>query len=246
MATLSNRKIGTLTLDITINEEHESNLRITDNPIESGAVISDHAVLEPKQITIEGMLIGYEPPSTSIVSSNVSAIRSPGFVNNAGFEVPSLFTKFTWLKMNKLPNTITNNIRAIGSAKDNSFNSAGFGSEINARIAKIQADFEKLQGNGETIEINTGTRLYKNMLISMFGVTQSIDGGVTVRLTAREVTIVETSSTGALAGLKNAGKTAVQAASTTVRGEVNLKEVSEEKRRSAARSAVGYGIGDKK
>lgn len=244
MATLSNRKIGTLTLDITTTEDHESALRVTDNPIESGAVISDHAVLDPKQITIEGMLVGYEPPSSSFSSSSATAIRTPDFVNRAGFPMPNLFTEATLAKMAKLSTVPSNNIRAIGGGNTDSFSSAGFGSEINSRIAKIQADFEKLQGSGETIEINTGTRLYKNMLITLFGVMQSTDGGVTVRITAREIKIVETSSTGALAGLKKSGRTAIQAASTTVRGEVNLKEV--EKKVSFARGRIGYGIGDKK
>lgn len=54
-------------------------LAITENPIEDGSVIADHAVLEPKEITIMGVVVDYDPkdgrpPSTSNSRSKISDI----------------------------------------------------------------------------------------------------------------------------------------------------------------------------
>lgn len=85
MATLSNRKIGTLALDITTNEDHESKLKVTDNPIESGAVISDHAVLEPKNgcdWSIEGGLLNIIPATHTLPSEAVFLSQDTGMVGS--------------------------------------------------------------------------------------------------------------------------------------------------------------------
>ncbi|WP_338404442.1 phage baseplate protein, partial [Xylella fastidiosa] len=52
MITLIHRHIGTVTLDAVIEETHQAELRITENPVESGAMIGDHAVLMPQTVTI--------------------------------------------------------------------------------------------------------------------------------------------------------------------------------------------------
>ncbi|MCO6548372.1 MAG: hypothetical protein J6583_11435, partial [Gilliamella sp.] len=47
-------------LDINTIEQHASKLRVTENPIENGANIADHAVLDPKEVTVYGLVVGYE------------------------------------------------------------------------------------------------------------------------------------------------------------------------------------------
>tara|TARA_R110000822_G_scaffold84867_3_gene199027 strand:- start:9317 stop:9922 length:606 start_codon:yes stop_codon:yes gene_type:complete len=42
----------TVELDAFISESHSSSIRITTNPIELGADITDHAIVEPRQLTI--------------------------------------------------------------------------------------------------------------------------------------------------------------------------------------------------
>ncbi|WP_350305173.1 phage baseplate protein [Photorhabdus viridis] len=64
-ASVITRSIGEFQFDCVTIENHESSLRITENPIESGVAIADHAVLEPKEITITGVMVGYEPPQYS-------------------------------------------------------------------------------------------------------------------------------------------------------------------------------------
>lgn len=50
---LFSAKIGPVPLNLVISEKHSSKLGITENPIETGSKITDHAYLEPKQLTLE-------------------------------------------------------------------------------------------------------------------------------------------------------------------------------------------------
>lgn len=75
MIEVTSRKIGTFRLDATEQENNKSTLRTTKNPIESGANVADHAVLEPKQITIKGKIVAYEPPSFTQFDEIMQVIR---------------------------------------------------------------------------------------------------------------------------------------------------------------------------
>lgn len=45
--------IGPIPVAVVIRETHRSSLGITENPIESGASVTDHAYVNPKSITLE-------------------------------------------------------------------------------------------------------------------------------------------------------------------------------------------------
>ena len=47
------RKIGSIALDVTVSEKHTDTLEITQFPVLSGAVITDHAYKLPMQLTIK-------------------------------------------------------------------------------------------------------------------------------------------------------------------------------------------------
>jgi hypothetical protein len=46
------RKMGELVFDAVFDEQHESQLEVTDNPVETGVVVSDHAFMKPLRLTI--------------------------------------------------------------------------------------------------------------------------------------------------------------------------------------------------
>lgn len=52
LITQSARAIGTIIADVTVSEVHQDELIITDHPVESGAVISDHAFKRPASVEI--------------------------------------------------------------------------------------------------------------------------------------------------------------------------------------------------
>lgn len=47
------RTIGPVPIDCVVSEKHESTLNITEIPIESGSVITDHAVVMPKKVSLD-------------------------------------------------------------------------------------------------------------------------------------------------------------------------------------------------
>lgn len=46
------RSIGGIELDAVLSEGHNSTIRLTKNPVEFGAEITDHSIIEPKKINI--------------------------------------------------------------------------------------------------------------------------------------------------------------------------------------------------
>ncbi|MDQ7745451.1 phage baseplate protein [Hydrogenophaga pseudoflava] len=46
------RAIGEMEFDATFMEDHTSDLEVTDNPIETGALVSDHAFMRPLRVEI--------------------------------------------------------------------------------------------------------------------------------------------------------------------------------------------------
>lgn len=46
------RSIGELTFDAVFMEDHTAELAVTDNPIETGALVSDHAFMKPLRVQI--------------------------------------------------------------------------------------------------------------------------------------------------------------------------------------------------
>lgn len=53
---LCNRFIGAVPVSIVTDEDHQSTINITKVPVEFGADITDHAYIEPKTVTIKGMI----------------------------------------------------------------------------------------------------------------------------------------------------------------------------------------------
>ena len=46
------KSIGGIELDAVLTETHNNQVRLTKNPVELGADITDHAVIEPKRLNI--------------------------------------------------------------------------------------------------------------------------------------------------------------------------------------------------
>jgi hypothetical protein len=61
-----------IALDIVEAEEHSSDLEVTDNPVETGVVVSDHAFMKPYELSIRGVvsdtpLHGYDPQTGQLL-----------------------------------------------------------------------------------------------------------------------------------------------------------------------------------
>ena len=66
-------RIGGLYFQAILKEDHNSKLRITEHPVETGANIADHAFLEPQSLSIEiGMSDAAAYLSSSFIGENCS------------------------------------------------------------------------------------------------------------------------------------------------------------------------------
>ena len=238
-AQVSNRKIGKITFDVVTTEDHQSDLSITENPIESGAAIADHAVIQPKQVTINGVMVDHDHSTFGLDLPFIGNIRGGiDFLNN--FPLPVKVITQTSQSIARAGRAISQVAGAYSQAKS-LLNQArtiapflpdfGLGGLLDSsagdsRVQKCYADLVACQKSGETIDIQTGINLYKNMLIQSVAVNQSQDGSATFTITAREIFIVETKtaqSKSSASGKSKSGRAAAQSATKSQQGSTQPK-----------------------
>ena len=241
-AQVSNRSIGKITFDVVTTEDHQSDLSITENPIESGAAIADHAVIQPKQVTINGVMVDHDHSTFGLDLPFSGNIRGGiDFLNN--FPLPVKVITQTSQTIARAGRAISQVAGAYSQAKS-ILNQAraiapflpdfGLGGLIDSsagdsRVQKCYADLVACQKSGETIDIQTGINLYKNMLIQSVAVNQSQDGSATFTITAREIFIVETKtaqSKSSASGKNKSGRASVQSATKSQQGSTQPKSVT--------------------
>lgn len=173
------RKFGGLTFDATFEESHESELVITDNPVETGVVISDHAYMAPLRL---------------IITAGVSDTPLRGKVDSDPFV-----------------------------------------SDSTGRSRRAFDLLTELQRTAEPFEVQTGLKLYRNMVCTVIRTQQDKDsaGAFVFTATLREVIITFTKST--TYPPRKTGATKRQASAKKNRGEQQSKPVPERKRSSIAR-----------
>lgn len=145
------RRIGSLLIpNATVQEQHTDTLAVTRHPVQIGAVIADHAYMQPFQLTIEAAW------SNSSIEAAVNAFQS-------------------------------NNV--LGAISDGVFGES--------YVQRIYAQVRKLQTNREPIEIVTGKRKYKNMLLTSISTTTTKDTEYALILTLgfEEVILVSVETT---------------------------------------------------
>ncbi|MBH9435177.1 hypothetical protein I5L13_22810, partial [Pseudomonas aeruginosa] len=202
MVMLINRHVGTVRLDAVISENHVSSLKTTANPVESGAQVIDHAVLEPKSITIVGTLVDHAPPGEPLPSLLVpGARRARDFLDQAvPAGVPgSLTEQARRYAGRQLQSWLAPGGRRQAQAQELAAwlptlvpPSIGDLSPSNQRIQQIHASLLALQKSGEPLDVQTGFHLYRNMLLTSITAEQVVDGALKLTITARELHLVET------------------------------------------------------
>lgn len=170
------RKVGGLVFDATFEEAHESELVVTDNPVETGVVISDHAYMAPLKL---------------IISAGVS-------------DTPM---------------------------RDQ--NSDPFASDSAGRGQRAYQLLSELQAQAEPFEVQTGLRLYRNMICLTIRTVQDKEtsGAFLFTATLREVIITHTQVVNYPP--RKTGTTKRQASAKKSRGEQQSKELPAKRRQSA-------------
>ncbi|RQZ18144.1 hypothetical protein DIE15_08425 [Burkholderia sp. Bp9031] len=249
--------IGTITLDVVKDETHTSDLEITENPVESGAEIADHAFLKPSEVVISGTVVAYEPPVESSLLASIVNIRSVSdFLDVIG--TPTSFEAFTADTLARAQRELTSFVSTSANAvvgmiapralapwlPDFSAWIAGDESQSENRIAQIHDALLALQKSGSPVEVQTMSKLYQDMLMKTVSLQQSSIHSAVLTVTCRRIFVVETKKAGGLSvasGAKKAGRAGKQSAGATQKG--NVQGTGAAGKRSAVRKVLDYVTG---
>lgn len=176
------RSMDGLVFDAVFEETHESELEVTDNPVETGVVVSDHAFMKPLKLTI----------SAGVTDTPLSVATGDPFASDAG------------------------------------------------RSKKAYDLLLRLQRAAEPFDVQTGLKLYKNMVVTGLRTAQDKDTANVLVFQAdlREVLIVTTQTV--KYPPRKPGATKRQAGPKRDKGEAQGKEVTEApKKQSFAKKMAG-------
>ena len=157
------RKIGSIALDVTIEERHNDTLQITQFPVLSGSVITDHSYKLPQTLSIRaGQGTGSDPKAEDPNITNVVFAKTPD-------------SPYPWQSANH---------EELGVVQVD-------GGDRN-RPTRTYKQLLSLQASREPFTVITGKRIYKNMLIRNLSVVtdQDTENVLVVSADLQEIIIV--------------------------------------------------------
>jgi hypothetical protein len=154
-------EIGTVTLDVSINQNHVFPSRITQNPVEDGSVYADHVVLLPMILEIEGRVS--DAPTTY-----------SGFVDKATKGSIQAYQALVKLQRDRLPFTVVTGISTYQNMLLEELSiprtsNDGQSIRFNAILREIQIIGKKTQTNRDLVADNvkhTAVPIQSNGVIS--------------------------------------------------------------------------------
>ena len=245
--------VGTFTLDCQLEESHESNLVITENPMESGAVSSDHSYLEPKRYGVRGIVVSYEPFALAEkLFGDVPFVRSlplPMAVGAYIDQAQAVFNRYAGQVINTV-NQIQSAATKLAPWLPDSLGWLGDEAPTANRFEKIYADLLSIQASGELLTVTSGLMTYNNLLLESIAVNRGTDDSIEVSLAFKEVHVVETRTVSGLVvnvpvpktkpeGTKKTARAADQAAKPKAKGKTNPVKQTPEKKQSLLSRAFG-------
>lgn len=158
---------GTMLIpDATIEEVHNSELDITDHPVEQGTTISDHAFLRPQELVITA---GWsDSPNNSGLKNQII-----GAAANASSTLQ----------------TVIGAAEAVGGLVS-MFGSNGATTASNAAYQKLL----NMQSNRLLFTIYTGKRSYRNMIVKSLSTTTDAktENSLIIRIGCRQILMAQT------------------------------------------------------
>lgn len=103
-------KIGAVSIDASVREVHDSDCTATDNPVEEGADVTDHVTIEPKRLSIEGVITD-TPISFGVVSAVEGAVRTVGRLFGMGTRSKNAYDKLVALQATRKPFTVVTGLK---------------------------------------------------------------------------------------------------------------------------------------
>lgn len=182
------RSMGGLVFDAVFEETHEADLEVTDNPVETGVVVSDHAFMKPLRVKI----------SAGVSDTPLAVVTDDHFASDAG------------------------------------------------RSRRAFELLTELQKRAEPFDLQTGLKLYENMVCTSIRTSQDKDSAGALLFTAelREVIIVYTQVV--TYPPRKPGATKRQAGPKKDKGEQQGKEVTDKPKKQSLAKKLSDAIGGKK
>lgn len=182
------RSMGGLVFDAVFEETHESDLEVTDNPVETGVVVSDHAFMKPLRVKI----------SAGVSDTPLAVLTNDPFASDAG------------------------------------------------RSRRAFEMLTEVQKRAEPFDLQTGLKLYENMVCTSIRTSQDKDSAGALLFTAelREVIIVYTQVV--TYPPRKPGATKRQAGPKKDKGEQQGKEVADKPKKQSLSKKLADAIGGKK
>lgn len=232
-------KIGTFVFDVVTDESHHSELKVTDNPVESGSQISDHAILTPRPVEMTGMMVDFDASDTlfnQLAEDNY--VREPDFIDS--LPIPGL--KNMTSQAVSLANRVIDQVASaassiVGGASGQralaqwlpglTSDSTDLASS-DQRVADALKALRSVQQSAEPVSITTRTASYEQCLILNVDVKFTRTGSAEFSLRCREIFITTTQTA---SGLKvpsegtTGGRTEKQAAKPVDKGNQQLQAV---------------------
>lgn len=181
---------GSFNFDVVTIESHSSDLRVTENPIETGSNISDHAVLEPKEITINGTMVAYNrPPSFSSRSLGLSFPEFP-----LPFDISPIVDKALDVASDfagSLMSGDSGQIINIAAEFLPNFQTPLFDLSGGDRVKNAFDNLLALQRSGSPVTLTTYSKQYEDMMIVSISFDQDKEFSGEFSITLREIFIVE-------------------------------------------------------
>ena len=209
------RSMGGLVFDAVFEETHEAELEVTDNPVETGIVVSDHAFMKPLKVTL---------------SAGVSDTPLKGW--GGGYQIAQ--------------GALSGG--GSGAGKDfwsRSATNDPFASDA-GRSKRAYELLTELQKRAEPFDLQTGLKLYKNMVCTSVRTSQDKDSSGALLFTAelREVIVVYTQVV--KYPPRKPGATKRQASAKKDKGEQQGKEVTSKQEKSDLITKAMRALGGKK
>ena len=257
--TVASFSVGSFTLDCQLEESHESNLMVTENPMESGALSSDHSYLEPKRYGVRGIIVNYEPFALAQkLTGEMPFLKSlplPLGVGAAIDQAQATFNRYAGQVLNAV-DKIQSVATKLGSFPPNSLGWLGDEAPSANRFEKIYADLLSIQASGELLVVTSGLMTYNNLLLTGVAANRGTDDSVELSLSFKEVHVVETRTVSGLVvnvpsqqkaadakskpeGKKKTGRSADQAAKPKANGKTNPTKQTPQKQQSLLKKMVG-------
>lgn len=233
-------KIGTFVFDVVTEENHHSELKVTDNPVESGSQISDHAVLMPRPFEVAGMMVDFNPADSLFNQlAEENYIREPDFIDSV--PIPGL--KNMTSQAVSLANRVLDQVAAaassiVGGSSGQRALAQWLPSLASAdatdlatsdqRVADALEALRSMQQSAVPVTITTQTATYEQCLILNVDVKYTRAGSAEFSLKCREIFITTTQTASGLkvpSSGKTAGRSASQSAKAVDKGTVQPEKV---------------------